>query len=123
MKPSRFSNFALILLIAIGVTIAFFLLNKIFSKEISPDEISLETYLRIDTDSVVSIRKIWIPYYHRHKKIDEAGKVLEILVRESSLTATERLFFTILLHDNSDFRNNMVQSLDKYYVTINLAGR
>ncbi len=69
----------------------------------------LEQQIRMNADSFDSINNVWIPYYHRHKNIDEAAKVIITLAGNGALSDETRQFFGILLRENHSIREDLAR--------------
>lgn len=73
-----------------------------FQEQHSMSDEEYRAHVTMAPDTLVSIEKGWMPYYHRHRKSYEINTVIQLLINKGRLTREKVYFFAILLAESSD---------------------
>jgi tetratricopeptide (TPR) repeat protein len=83
--------------------------NRNEPEQIPSDDLNAHLYMR--PDSIVSITKGWIPYYHRHERDQEIDDVLLLLVKKGGFRKEYNYFFASLLSKYPQHRKALASIL------------
>lgn len=83
--------------------------QRMFNRN-EPEQIPLEVlnaHIYMSPDSILSITKGWIPYYHRHQRDGEINDVLLFLVKKGVFKEEYNHFFAYLLTKHPQYKESL----------------
>jgi len=76
-----------------------------------------QAHITMAPDSLNSIRKGWIPYFHRHNRYEQVNEVIQFLLKNDTLTPHDIHFFSMILAEHPE----QLSALQQYVKTLSTA--
>jgi len=77
-----------------------FVNNKMSDKD-------FQAHITMAPDGLNSIRKGWIPYFHRHQRYEQVNEVIHFLLKNDTLTTDDLHFFAMILAKHPEQLNTL----------------
>jgi tetratricopeptide (TPR) repeat protein len=95
-------------------TIWYYLYPETLIRQNRMSDKDFQAHIFMASDSLTSIRKGWIPYFHRHKRYEQVNEVIQFLFENDTFTPNDIHFFSMILAEHP----KQLRALQQYAETL-----